>query len=145
MWPFRKLWAALHTAEQIRACRGGKENPGRAAPIIKNPTYVWEGSDSSTEQCVQQKSAREEDGNTGGKETPGLCRSTPAILLCTKGILDTACFQQRWVLPLLEKVLWPCLKHQSKGPYGGCIWGWRVRSCGVAHNFSVCTLFFFSC
>lgn len=122
MWPFRKLWAALHTAEQIHACGGGKEKLGWAAPITKTPVYVWEGSYSSAAQRVQLRSAREEDGNAGGEETPGLCRSSPNLLLCPKGILDTACSEQRWMLSLLEEVpLALCKAPEYRHLWGLCM------------------------
>ena len=73
-------------------------------------------------QRVQQRSAREEGGNTGGKETPGLCRSSPAIFLCPKGILDTACSEQRWMLSLLEKVpLALCKAPEYRHLWGLCM------------------------
>lgn len=116
----------------------GRRTWGVQLPYIKTLMYVWEGSCSSTEQCVQQNSAKEEDSDTGEKQTPGLCRSSPTILLCPRGILDTACSEQRMLLPLLEKVLWPCVKHQSKGAYGSCVWGpvgWHLTSPYALYNY----------
>lgn len=93
---------------------GKEEEPEWAASDIKNSTCVGEGSSSSKEQYSQGK---KEDDAAGRRETPGVCRSSPAVLLCPKGISDTACSEQHWMLPLLEKVPWLCVQHQSMALY----------------------------
>lgn len=60
------------------------------------------------------RQGKKEDA-AGGRETPGVCQSSPAALLCPEGVSHTACSGQPWMLPLLEKVLWPHVQHQSYG------------------------------
>lgn len=63
------------------------------------------------------RQGEKEDGAAGGREIPGVCWSSPAVLLCPKGTSDTACSEQPRMLPLVEKVLWPCVQHQSIALY----------------------------
>lgn len=114
-WPFRKLWAALGTAEQIPACRGRKKNLSEQL-LTSKTLHVWGRIPPAPKSNVYSQGKKEDDA-AGHKETPGVFRSSPAVLLCPKGISDTACSEQHWMLPLLEKVPWLCVQHQSMALY----------------------------
>lgn len=97
------------------------ETPGCAASIINTPVCVWEGSYSSTEQRVQRKLAREEDGGIGGKEAPGLCISS--LLFCSAPRVF-------WTQPVLSSVgccrcwrrsLGPVCSTRARAPVGLCV------------------------
>lgn len=108
------LWAALGGAEQIPACQGGKENLSEQL-LTSKILHVGEGSCSSPEQCVQ--AGREGRWCCWRQRNSRCVLEQPCCSAVSQGNFRTACSEQPRMLPLVEKVLWPCVQHQSIALY----------------------------